>query len=254
MEYRCGSRSLSMPTHHTTRHQGRENLRYCGFPPPKHHYPCGDPRRTHPPWVHHAYKLPSKCAHSLFGCATPEYYSPVWRLCQLVISWWNPISNTIAYSSANLSIYKSPKENSEAAQATTSHTPPDNSRGPNKPAPCETSPRLRIQHNLPEPPPPRVHPKETAPDQLIARRTRSHTQNSQPPVDLSMQLKQSLVVTPSQAYQWYFPKALLALWSTPVTSLSMPVLNAEAGESLEYHQLWHHPKYPKIGKNPIGMN
>ena len=42
--------------------------------------------------------------------------------------------------------------------------------------------------------------------------------------------------------QRYFPKALLAFWSTSVTALSMPVLNAETWESLEYRQLWHHTK------------
>ena len=69
-----------------------------------------------------------------------------------------------------------------------------------------------------------------------------------------MQLNQSLLFTPSQASQRYFLKAILALWSTPVTALAMPVLNAETGESLEYRQLRCHPKCQKIGNNPIEMN
>ena len=40
MEYRCGSRSLLMPTDHTTQHQDRSNLRYSVITPPDHHYPC----------------------------------------------------------------------------------------------------------------------------------------------------------------------------------------------------------------------
>ena len=60
-----------------------------------------------------------------------------------------------------------------------------------------------------------------------------------------MQLNQALLFTSYQDSQWYFPKARLALWSTPVTALAITVLNAKTGKSLEYFQLQHHPKYQK---------
>ena len=58
-------------------------------------------------------------------------------------------------------------------------------RVPNEPAPCDTAPRVQIKHNLLAPLP-RVHPKETSPDQPIVRRTRFHMRNSQQPVDLAI--------------------------------------------------------------------
>ena len=94
-----------------------------------------------------------------------------------------------------------------------------------------------------------MKPKDTPPEfQPIARHTRFHTQNRQPSIALETraQLQQTLRFTPSQASQLYFPKALLALCSNHVIELSMPVLNAEKGETLEYRQLQHHPKYQKI--------
>ena len=102
-------------------------------------------------------------------------------------------------------------------------------RVPNEPELCETDPRSKIQQYLPTPSP-RVHPKETPPEvHPIARRTRSHTQNIQPPIALRtrVQLQQALKVTPSQATQRYFPKAILTLWSTPITDLAMPLLTTE---------------------------
>ena len=110
-----------------------------------------------------------------------------------------------------------------------------NTRVPNELAPCEPDPRRKIQQHLPAPSP-RVNPKDTPPEfQPIACRTMSHTKNAQPPIDLltRAQLQQSLTVKSSQASQRYFPKSLLALWSNPATALSMPVINAETGESLE---------------------
>ena len=58
-------------------------------------------------------------------------------------------------------------------------------RVPNEPVPHDPAPRVRIQHHLPTPYP-RLYPKKTAPDHPIARRTRYHRWNAQPPVDLSM--------------------------------------------------------------------
>ena len=87
----------------------------------------------------------------------------------------------------------------------------------------------RIHQNVPALSP-RVDPKETSPEvHPIARRTRSHTQNTQPPIYMCTraQLQQALNVTPSQSTQLYILKALIALWSTPVTDLSMPVLNSD---------------------------
>ena len=60
------------------------------------------------------------------------------------------------------------------------------------------------------------------------------------------QLKKALTVTPSQAAQRYFPKAVLARWATNVTDLAMPVLDAETGQTLEYRQLHRDPKYRKV--------
>ena len=60
------------------------------------------------------------------------------------------------------------------------------------------------------------------------------------------ELKQALAVTPSQYSQHYSPKALLYLWATPVTSLAIPILDAETGESLEYRQLRRNPKHQHI--------
>ena len=79
----------------------------------------------------------------------------------------------------------------------------------NLPARCELDPRRKIHKDVPVPSLSR-NPKET-PQSVhpIVRRTMSHTQNTQPPVSLSMQLKQYLLVTPSQVSQQYFPKALL---------------------------------------------
>ena len=99
---------------------------------------------------------------------------------------------------------------------------------------CEPYPREKI-HQRVLAPSPRLNLKETSPEvQPIARRTRPHIQNTQPPIYLCTraQLQQALRVTPSQSAQKYFPKALLALWSTPVIDLYMPVLNAETGETL----------------------
>ena len=83
-------------------------------------------------------------------------------------------------------------------------TPHPNPRVPNKQAPCDPAPRVHIPKNLPTPPPPRVNPIYTAPDCPIARRTTYQTRNSQPPVNLAMQLKQALLVTPSQASETIF--------------------------------------------------
>ena len=92
---------------------------------------------------------------------------------------------------------------------TPSHPSP---RVPNESAPCEKYSRVQIKHHLPAPPP-RMHPKDTAPYQPISRHSRSHMWNAQPPVDLDI-----------------------------------PVLNADTGESLEYRQLRHYPKYQKMGR------
>ena len=119
---------------------------------------------------------------------------------------------------------------------------------PNKPESYDTAPRRTIHQHVPAPYT-RVNPKDTPPAvQPISRRTRSHTQNTQPPIALRTrdQLQQALRVTPYQEYERYFPKALLALWSTPVTDVDMPVLNNEIGENLEYRQLRHHTEYQKI--------
>ena len=118
-------------------------------------------------------------------------------------------------------------------------------RVPNKPLLCEPAPKLKIQHNAPVLPHPRVHPKDTSPDQTIAHHTRSHMLNSQPPVNLEIQLQQALVVTSSQYSHHYLPKDLLSFWCTPVTALTMPVFNTETGESLEYCKLRQHTKYKK---------
>ena len=57
------------------------------------------------------------------------------------------------------------------------------------------------------------------------------------------------MVTPSQDFQRYPTKALLALWTNIVKDLATPVLYSEMGESLEYLQIRHlsqHPKYKNI--------
>ena len=121
-------------------------------------------------------------------------------------------------------------------------------RMPNEPARCEPASKRKIHQHVPAPSP-RVNPKETPPAvQPITRHTRSHTKNTQPPISMRTraQLQQCLRVMPSEAYYQHLPKALLYLWSTPVTDLSMPVLNAETGETLEYRQLRHYPKYQNI--------
>ena len=62
------------------------------------------------------------------------------------------------------------------------------------------------------------------------------------------------MVRPYQASQRYFPKSLLALCTTPVTALSMLVLDADTGKSLEYLHLRHHHKHQNIfGKNHTVM-
>ena len=86
-------------------------------------------------------------------------------------------------------------------------------KGPNKPALCEPYPRRKTQQHLPTQYP-RVQPKETPPAvQPVARHTRSHTQNSQPPIALRTwsYFQQALTVTPSQESQRYPPKSLIAL-------------------------------------------
>ena len=117
---------------------------------------------------------------------------------------------------------------------------------PNEPEPYDLDQRVQVKKTLPATPPPRLHPIATSPDQPIAIRTRSQTRNSQPPVNLAMKLKQSLLVTPSQAFHNFFPKALLSLCSTRVKDLSILAPNLETGESLEHHQLRHHPKYKRF--------
>ena len=76
---------------------------------------------------------------------------------------------------------------------------------------------------------PRVKPKET-PTAFppIARLTRFYTQNTQPPIALRIraQLQQALKFTPSQAFQQYLSKALLALWYTHVIEITILILNA----------------------------
>ena len=118
---------------------------------------------------------------------------------------------------------------------------------PNEPARCEPAPRQTIYQQVPAPSP-RVNPKETPPAvQPIARRTRSHTQNTQPPIDLCTrsQLQQALRFTTSQEFQLYPPKVLLALWSTHITELAMPQNTANSDTI---------PNTKKSGKNPIAMN
>ena len=115
-------------------------------------------------------------------------------------------------------------------------------------APIVSAPRVLLQDQVPAPPP-RVHPMQADPSvDPISRRTRSHTQTAEQPVDQRMrsQIKQSLTVTPYQASQQYLDKALLSLWYNHVTALATLVLKFETGESLEYCQLQHHPKYKKI--------
>ena len=85
-------------------------------------------------------------------------------------------------------------------------TPQPTPREPNEPAICDPAPRVHIPSNLPVPPPTRVHPIATAPYQPIASRNRSQTCNSQRIANLYMQLNQSLMVTPYQASQQYFPQ------------------------------------------------
>ena len=71
----------------------------------------------------------------------------------------------------------------------------------NKMSRCEPDPRRKNHQHVPAPSP-RVNSKETSPEvQTIARRTRSHTQNTQPPIALHKrsQLQQALKFTPSQA-------------------------------------------------------
>ena len=95
----------------------------------------------------------------------------------------------------------------------------------------------------------RVHPKETIPVvDTIECLTRSHPRKVEPLVALRMrdQLHQYLTVTPYQASQWYLPKALLSLWTTPFTSLVVPVLDTETGEYLAQRHLHHHTKYKNI--------
>ena len=63
------------------------------------------------------------------------------------------------------------------------------------------------------------------------------------------QLKQALIVTPSQAAHIKFPRELIALWCMPVKALehiAMLVLDPDAGETLEYRQLRRYPKYKYI--------
>ena len=58
----------------------------------------------------------------------------------------------------------------------------------------------------------------------------------------------TLKVQPVLAAQIRYPEKLLNLWCTtkPEEHKSMPVLENETGESLEYSQLRRHPKYKKI--------
>ena len=135
---------------------------------------------------------------------------------------------------------------SKLKQPDITHHP--NPRVPNEPARCDPDSKRTIHQHIPAPSP-RVNPRETHPAvQPITRHTRSHTKNTQPPISMRTraQLQQCLRVMPSEAYYQHLPKALLYLWSTPVTDLSMPVLNAETGETLEYRQLRHYPKYQNI--------
>ena len=102
----------------------------------------------------------------------------------------------------------------------------------NKPAPCAQAPMVWLQNQL-SAPHPRVHPKETSPEvDPIAHHTRSHMRTVEPlfAQNTRDQLQQALTVTPSQASQWYFPKDILALCTTPITALAMLVLDAETGE------------------------
>ena len=39
---------------------------------------------------------------------------------------------------------------------------------------------------------------------------------------------------------------LLAIWCTPADEIACPVYDQDSGDTLEYHQLWHHPKYRDI--------
>ena len=114
--------------------------------------------------------------------------------------------------------------------------------------PSAPAQRVQFQYQVPSPPP-RVHPKEDNPSvDPVARRTRSDTKTVEQPVDQSMmyQLKQALMVTPSQDYQHYFPKSILYLFTTAVTALAMPVLDAEMVESLEYRQIRCNTRYQNI--------
>ena len=127
-------------------------------------------------------------------------------------------------------------------------SPQSDTRVTNDPVTSAPAPRVRFQYQVPAPPP-RVHPKEAAPEvEPVARRTRPHTQTAEIPVTQSTraQLNQYLMVTPYQAPQCYFPKDLLSLCTTPVTDLDMPVLDSEMGEPLEYHRLCCNPKYQNI--------
>ena len=112
-------------------------------------------------------------------------------------------------------------------------------RVPDKMSRCEPAPSKIIHQHVPAPST-KVNPKETSPEvQPIVRRTRYHTQNTQPTITLRTrdQLQQALKITDSQAAQQYFPKVLLDIWSTTVIDLAMQVINYGIGENLEYRQL-----------------
>ena len=123
-------------------------------------------------------------------------------------------------------------------------------RVPEENNPPGQAPRVQFQYQVPVPSP-SVPPNNEATQEPVGQRTHSQSHLPEQPIARRMrsQLKQALSVTPSQAAQLKFPRELLALWCMPVTSMehiSMPVLDPDTGDTLEYRQLRRHPKYRNI--------
>jgi hypothetical protein len=107
-------------------------------------------------------------------------------------------------------------------------------------------------------PAPRVAIKNPIPPEPIARRTRSSTPGVSAPISSRTRsrgsvtineqalLSDALQVTPAKSAHRKYPPHLLALWCTPVDEIACPVYDQDSGDTLEYRQLRHHPKYRNI--------
>ena len=183
MEHRGIPQSLLASTGYTTRYQGRTNLRYSGIPPPTIITPVLTPKYrilhrltlltdalTYAPTAHPDNQ---RQAIAALRDASNSWAAPNERLEPAVPT---PRPTPVQTRRALEIIERKLK------QLPITHKP--NPRVPNEPARCETTTRRTIHLHVPAPYP-RVKPKEIPPAvQPIALRTRSHTQNTQPPIAL----------------------------------------------------------------------